>query len=69
MTDPLLTDREREVAALVAAKRTNKQIAAELGISDGRVRHLIASAAFRIGAHPSDDFRVALALWWERAAA
>jgi DNA-binding CsgD family transcriptional regulator len=38
-----LTAREREVAALIAAKRTNKQIAAYLGISGRRVRQLIDS--------------------------
>jgi DNA-binding CsgD family transcriptional regulator len=66
---PSLTVREREVAALIAAGRTNKQIAAYLGISGQRVRQLIASLALRIGADPAGDSRVAVALWWEHRAA
>jgi DNA-binding NarL/FixJ family response regulator len=49
MTRPF-TAREREVAALIAASRTTKQIAAYLHLDESRVRHLIASVAAKIEA-------------------
>lgn len=61
-----LTDRQREVAALVAQGRTTKRIAATLSISVTRVNVIISSIAYRIGCLPGDDERVVVALWWER---
>lgn len=60
-----LTARQLAVASLVARSYTNKTIANELGISVGRVRVLVSSIAFRIGADCSMDERVQVALWWQ----
>jgi DNA-binding CsgD family transcriptional regulator len=70
MTPPSrpFTAREREVAALIAASRTTKQIAAYLRIDDRRVRRIIDSIAAKIEADPTCDARVAIALWWHAAA-
>lgn len=54
-----LTAREREVAALLAASRTTKQIAGYLHIKKRRVSQLIASVAAKIEADPNGDVRVA----------
>lgn len=62
------TVREREVAALIAASRTTKQIAAYLQLDERRVRQLIAAVATKIDADPTCDVRVAIALWWHAAA-
>ena len=59
-----LTEREREVAELVAQALPNKQIAASLGISCGRVRTLISSVAYKIGANAAHSDRVQVAVWW-----
>lgn len=67
MTDAL-TARQREVAELVALGHTTKRIASTLDISEQRVRQLIASIGASIGADPSGDVRVAIALWHHRAA-
>lgn len=65
MTTPSdLTDRQREVAALVAQGRTCKRIAFQLGVSLNRVYVLRASVAFAIGCPPEDDENVFIALWW-----
>ena len=64
MTPGDLTDRQREVAALVADGVTNKRIAGQLRISTRRVRIIISSVAFRIGADPEKDERIAIAVWW-----
>lgn len=63
------TAREREVAALIAASRTTKQIAAYLGINEQRVRQLTDSMAEKIEADRSGDVRIAIALWWRDWAA
>jgi DNA-binding NarL/FixJ family response regulator len=61
-----LTDRQREVAALVAQGRTSKRIAFHLGISVTRVNIHIAAIAFRVGCPEGDDERVWIALWWRK---
>lgn len=61
MPDPL-TDREREVVALVARGRTNHEIAAELHVSLSTVKTHLGNAMVRLGARN----RVGLAAWaWE----
>ena len=64
MTTPDLTPREWEVAKLVAQAMPNKQIAAQLGISCGRVRAVITSIAYKIGADAARSDRVQVAIWW-----
>lgn len=64
MTLSDLTDRQRQVAQLVADGFTNKVIAVLLGVSDRRVRVLVSSIAFRIDAEPGKDERVEIANWW-----
>lgn len=49
MTDPRLTDREREVARLVSQGMTNRQIAEELGLAVKTVDHYSASAREKLG--------------------
>lgn len=61
-----ITQRQRQVAALVAEGHTNKRIAAELGISQRRVQSLIARIADTLGAESDRDDRVQIALWWTR---
>lgn len=62
MTD--LTDRQREVAQLVADGLTTKRIAASLGITERRVRAILTSVAYLIGADASKDERIQVADWW-----
>lgn len=65
MTDPIdLSEREQQVAELVAHALPNKQIADRLGISCTRVKALITSVAFKIGADPAKSDRVQVAVWW-----
>jgi DNA-binding NarL/FixJ family response regulator len=45
-----LTERERQVAQLLRAGRSNKQIAAELGVSRDRVKELVAQVCRKVGA-------------------
>lgn len=59
-----LTERESQVAALVANAVPTKQIATRLGISCSRVKALITSVAFKIGADPARSDRVQVAVWW-----
>lgn len=66
---PHLTAREREVAALIGASRTTKQIASYLGgVSEQRVRKITESIAMKIEADMSCDLRVTIALWWNGVA-
>jgi DNA-binding NarL/FixJ family response regulator len=60
-TGPELTDREREVLALVGAGVANKQIALRLGISPKTVKSHLTHVFRRIGA--SDRFQAAM---WAR---
>lgn len=59
-----LTQRQQEVAHLVARGRTNQQIAGLLGITDRMVRIHVTALAYLIGADASGDVRVQIALWW-----
>ncbi|WP_276320553.1 response regulator [Amycolatopsis suaedae] len=54
-----LTEREREIAALVAAGRTNAEIAADLFISPGTVKTHLANVSGKLGARN----RVEIAAW------
>jgi two-component system NarL family response regulator len=47
---PELSDREREVLELVAAGKSNKQIAKALGIADGTVKVHVANILSKLGA-------------------
>jgi DNA-binding NarL/FixJ family response regulator len=60
--DPQLSDREREVLALVAGGLANKQIARHLGISERTVKSHLTSVFQRIGV----SGRTQAALWAER---
>jgi DNA-binding NarL/FixJ family response regulator len=60
--DVVLTDRELDVARLVAQARTNAEIAAELFITPGTVKTHVANIQRKTGARN----RVAIAAWaWE----
>lgn len=56
----VLTEREREVAALVAAGKTNAGIAADLGIATQTVKSHVAAIFRRTGF----TNRAAVAAWW-----
>jgi len=67
MTTPQLTDRQREVAELVAEGLSNEQIAQRLGCRVNTVRAHIAAIALRL---PGDGKpRVRIAVWAARRAA
>jgi DNA-binding CsgD family transcriptional regulator len=58
--DPVqLTDREREIARLVAAGHTNAEIGAALFISAGTVKNHVAAVQHKVGARN----RVGIAAW------
>ncbi|QVI24707.1 hypothetical protein KHQ06_07310 [Nocardia tengchongensis] len=57
---PLLTRREREVAALVARGRTNRQIARALGISERTAEVHVHNIAGKLGA----SGRAEVAVWF-----
>lgn len=63
---PPLSPRQEEVAALVAAGRTNKQVAAEIGISVKGVEKHVADILLRWGA--GSRFELARTWWAGRAA-
>ncbi len=56
-----LTARQRDVARLVRAGWTDQRIAGELGISDRRVRQLVARIAERWQLDPQRSYRVQIA--------
>jgi DNA-binding CsgD family transcriptional regulator len=60
-----LTDRQLEVAALVATCHTPKVIASRLQISERRVYAIITSIAYLIGADAQKDECSQIALWWK----
>lgn len=45
----LLTNREREIFALLLAEKTTKEIAAQLGISEKTVRNHISNTIQKLG--------------------
>lgn len=55
-----LSPREREVVALVAEGKTNKEIARQTGLSPSTVKDYVANACHKRGV----TNRVALAAWW-----
>lgn len=61
---PPFTEKEAQVADCVARGLTNKQIAAEMGITAQRVRVLISAVAYKTRCDASKDERVQVALWW-----
>jgi DNA-binding CsgD family transcriptional regulator len=52
---PTLTDKQREVLALVADNRTSKEIAARLGISESAVNQRIEMVRARLGGLPRGE--------------
>ena len=61
-TTPRLTRREREVAAMVATARSNREIAAELYVNTKTVEFHLANLFTKLGVRN----RTALAAWWLR---
>lgn len=68
MTPSDLTDRQREVARMVADGLTNKTIAGLLGISDRRVQAIVSSVVYLLGIDGAKDERVEIARWWNAQA-
>lgn len=60
LTGQSLGKREREVCALVALGKPNKEIAYLMHLTDGTVKQYVSRAFHKTGA----SNRVALALWW-----
>ena len=50
-----LTAREREVAALLAARRTNAEVAAALGVSEHTARHHTERVLRKLGVRSRRD--------------
>jgi LuxR family maltose regulon positive regulatory protein len=58
--EPLLSDREVQVAELIAEAKTDRQIAVELNISSFTVRWYVDNILYKLGL-PN---RVAICRWW-----
>lgn len=63
-----LTPRQIAVASLVARFFTNKQIAAELGVTERRVAALVSSIAYTCCFEPGRDERSQIAVWFREQA-
>ena len=63
-----LTDREREVLALMAEGRTNGSIAAELVVSEAAVRKHVGNIFAKLRLDPASDRRVSAVLTYLRGA-
>lgn len=60
-----LTDRQLEVARLVAEGYTDKQIAGKLEMAQNTVRVHVAAIVFRLGFQCGDKVsRILIARWW-----
>ncbi|MGB4862020.1 MAG: helix-turn-helix transcriptional regulator [Tepidiformaceae bacterium] len=55
-----LSPREREVVALVAEGKTNREIALETGLAPSTVKEYVANACHKAGV----TNRVGLTAWW-----
>lgn len=64
MTDPALTDRQLEVAALVARGRSNKAIGRTLGISEHTVNAHVQAICKALGRDDGTRPRDFVADWW-----
>lgn len=65
-----LTERQRQIAELVAEGYTNQQIAGQLGISMRRVQGLLPVIAKKLEVvHRDRDVRVQIAVLWTTRAA
>lgn len=69
MTCDSLTDRQREVAELIAGALPVKAIGPQLGVSERRVRHIIDEIAVAWQLDAARDFRVQIAVRVTRCAA
>jgi len=58
-----LTPRQQQVAALTCLNFTNRQIAAQLGISPQTVKSHMRNLLHRFGLHSKEELRQALADW------
>lgn len=59
-----LTPRQLAVASLLARGKSDKQIAAEIGITARRVAQHVDALEYLIHADPSGNVRLQIALWW-----
>ena len=59
-----LTDRQLQVAAMIARGATDKQIAATYRIDPRTVRVHVVALAARLGLQTSHHTRVLIARWW-----
>ena len=64
----LLTDRQRDVAHLVAEGLSDKGIALSLGISERRVRQIIGRLVVVLALDPTRNTRVQIAVLAKRVA-
>jgi DNA-binding NarL/FixJ family response regulator len=55
-----LTPRERQIAALIAAAKANKEIAWELRLTEGTIKEYVNRIFHKTGC----GNRTALAMWW-----
>ena len=55
-----LTEREREVLRLIAADKSNREIAEELQLTEDAIRQRVSRLLLKLGARS----RVGLAVWW-----
>lgn len=59
-----ITPRQSEVAELLAAGLTDKQIAGKLGMQYNTVRVHVVALAYRLSIPPNRNTRVMIARWW-----
>lgn len=59
-----LSPRQLEVAALIARAKTDKQIAATLGMSVRRVSNHVTALAYLLHLDESCNVRIQIAIWW-----
>lgn len=61
-----LTPRQRTVARLITQAATNKQIAATVGVQEGRVEQIVTEIAREWGLTRRKNIRVQIALEYQR---
>ena len=58
----ILTDREQEVAARVAAARSNRQIASELGLAEQTVKNHLRAIFLKLGCENRTELALSMIL-------